>query len=384
MWRPLCLLFLLTGVAPLGAEEAPKLRPWTFAYVMSYDNDLAIHAESILSRIADGVGKSDVAVTVLADLADTGGLQRHRITAKEGRVRETLETEDSASETVVRDYLDWVAATFPAKRYGVVFLDHGGGLDEMCLDRRPGGKSTKQWLSARKTGPMLKAFRDRVKAGGTSDVELLFLQQCGRGSIENLYNFRGAARAVLASQARMGAPNDYYRATFLRLGRKPDVDGFEVADGILWDEEQFTSLVCVDGAKLAGLPARLDPVVEELLAAPALRAPAAGMAALCFRSRYRKDETLYDLLHWFEQTYAASALKPATAKALAVFRKWVETELIVHHRKHPLHRKRIRDWTGLGLFVPVAETVRGRYPDDYPLYAACGLSKLMKKLYPKP
>jgi len=63
MWRLLGLLFLVSATCPLAAEETVKLRPWTFAYVMSCDNDLSIHAETILSRNADGVGKSDIAVT---------------------------------------------------------------------------------------------------------------------------------------------------------------------------------------------------------------------------------------------------------------------------------------------------------------------------------
>jgi len=230
----------------LLAEEPERERPWTFAYVMSYDNDLSAYADAVLDRIADGVRKSGLVVTVLADLDDEDGLRRHVIDGK-SRTVSTLSTDDSASEKVVTDYLDWVVATYPAKRYGIVFLDHGGGLDDMCLDWHPGGKSRKRWLSARKTGDALRALRRRVTADGRSEVELLFLQQCGRGSIENLYNFRGAARAVLASQAPVGAPNDYYRATFFRLGRKPDVDGFEVADGILWDEEQFTSLAVSQG-----------------------------------------------------------------------------------------------------------------------------------------
>ena len=63
MWRLLGLLILVSVTGPLAAEETAKLRPWTFAHVMAYDNDLSIHAETILSRIADGVGKSEIAVT---------------------------------------------------------------------------------------------------------------------------------------------------------------------------------------------------------------------------------------------------------------------------------------------------------------------------------
>jgi hypothetical protein len=319
-------------------------------------------------------------VIVLADGADPGGLRRHVIADGERKL-EILPTEDSASVATVRELLSFMVENYPAERYGIVFLDHGGGLDEMCLDRRPDAKRKNAWLSARKTGEALRKFRKEVRKKGESDVELLFLQQCGRGSIENLYNFRGAARAVVASQGKMGAPNDYYRATFFRLGRKPETKAFDVADGILWDEEQFITLVCVDGEKLAELPKRLDPVVAELLAAESPKAP--DDAALCFRGNYRKDETTYDLLHWLERAYAASKVPEEKAKAGAAFRAWVEKELIVHFRRHPLKRRQVADWTGLGLFVPEAVATRERYA-GYPLYEASRLPDLLKKLYPEP
>jgi len=369
MWRRIGTLAALLLLAAGCGEQR---REWTFVYVMSYDNDLSIHAGTILDAIEEGVKDDAVAVAVLADLPDEDGLRRHVITAS-GRTEETLGTDDSASPEVLAGFLDWVEEHLPAKRYALVFLDHGGGLDEMCLDRNPGGKGGARWLSARTVGPLLREFRDR--AGG--EVELLFLQQCARGTIENLYNFRGAARAVLASQTRVGAPNTYYRATLMRLSRNPACTGFDVAEEIVWDDEHFTSYVCVDGEKIAELPGRLDPLVGEFLGDGSTRLLAPTAAAICYPGVFRPDETTYDLLDWLD---GLARMNRVTPPALAEFRTFVEDELIVHHRKHPLRARAIAKWTGLGLFVPALPEVRARY-EGYPLWRDSRLDELWAAIY---
>ena len=168
---------------------------------MSYDNDLASFGPVILDALEHGVQGTGFVVTVLADDTERDGLRRYSISSQ-GRAREILNTDNSASEDVLSDYLHWVTETYPAKHYGVVFLDHGGRLDDMCLDKWPDANDQERWLSARLVGGLLREFRKRVPG----EVDLLFLQQCGRASLENLYNFRGAVRRD------SGVPDDCWSA----------------------------------------------------------------------------------------------------------------------------------------------------------------------------
>jgi hypothetical protein len=78
----------------------------------------------------------------------------------------------------------------------------------MCFDERP-GPSGKNWMSGRILGQKLRDFKKEIQGRW----ELLFLQQCGRASLENLFCFRGTASFVMSSPiVEVGAPNTYYRS----------------------------------------------------------------------------------------------------------------------------------------------------------------------------
>src|SRR6185503_13605579 len=126
--------------------------------------------------------RNQIAV-MLSDQDDEKGLLRYVITADE--VTEArIKSEDSACEDQAVAFLEWFVTAHPCKQYISVFLNHGGTLDQMCLDIHP-GKSKQEWMSGQVLGRKLRDLRKRT---GVS-WELLFFQQCGRGSLENLYSF---------------------------------------------------------------------------------------------------------------------------------------------------------------------------------------------------
>ncbi len=356
------------AIAQTQSKPAPD-RDWVLVYYMSYDNNLERCGPIILDALERGVRDSKLIVTVLSDDTDKSGLNRI-VLSKDGRTTDKLETDNSASEDVLKEYLMWVGATHPAKHYAVVFLDHGGRLDDMCADEWPGDKITKTWLSAKVVGPLLRQWRKDAHGA----VDLLFLQQCGRGSIENLYNFRGAADAIMASQTTVGAPNTYYEPTGKWLAAREKTGGLDLAKRIMADDEHFTNYVCVDGAALDDLPKRLAPVVDALLS-PATPLPATGLKP-CFPIQ---DEKNYDLLAWLDGAFKENKLPD---KPLKDFREWVTGKLILAHVKKEPAQKRIASWTGLSIVVADSEKVRKRYA-DYPIYADTKLDEFWKAMFPK-
>src|SRR5688572_11462993 len=257
------LIAVLAAMSLRGQESAPVPLDWLLVYTMSYDNNLENCGPVILDGLEEGAKEGKIAVTVLADFRDRDGLRRFTLSPA-GRREEKLATDNSASEEVLEEYLAWAAKRHPAKKIAIVFLNHGGDLDDMSLDEQPGEGISKQWLSARRVGPILKKFQDGV--GGK--VELVFLQQCGRGSVDNLYNFRGAGAAVMASQTTVGAPNTYYAPTLKWLSKNPGSTGAEVARRIMQDDGHNLSYVCVRGDELPELPKRIDAAIEPLLSGP--------------------------------------------------------------------------------------------------------------------
>jgi hypothetical protein len=356
--------FLAVALLACWAQEkSAPARDWVLIYYMSYDNNLERCGPIILDGLEKGVKDSNLVVTVLHDDTDKAGLKRHVLTS-EGRATETLATDNSASEEVLKEYLAWAAKTYPAKHYAVVFLDHGGRLDEMCVDAWPGEKETKRWLSAKLTGPVLRQFRKEAPGA----VDLLFLQQCGRGSIENLFNFRGAASAILASQTTVGAPNTYYAKSAAWLASNPKATGAELAKQIMGVDEHFMNYVCVDGKAVEELPARLEPVVKALLEGGVPKAPSKPKP--CFNV---EDERNYDLLEWLEGAFRDNG---RAVKPLDDFKTWVTAKLVLSHVKHAKAGKRAETWTGLSIFVP-SEKIRSRYA-GYPIYEESLLDELWK------
>jgi hypothetical protein len=354
-------------LAALGIRQEPaKELDWLLVYFMSYDNNLEQCGPVILDGLEEGAKEGRVAVTVLADFRDKDGLKRFTLTPA-GRREETLATDNSASEEVLEEYLAWAAKTHPAKRFAIVFLNHGGDLDDMSLDEQPGAGIAKQWLSARRVGPILKKFRDGV--GGK--VELVFLQQCGRGSVDNLYNFRGAGSAVMASQTTVGAPNTYYAPTVKWLAKNPGSSGAELARRIMRDDEHYLSYVCVRGDELSELPKRIDAAIEPLLSGP-VTAP--RRTKPCFGNP-REGEANHDLIGWLEAAYADNERK---SDALAALESWMKEKLIVHHEFQAEARRKPK-WCGVSLYVPATPALFEKYR-DYPLYEAGRLDDLWKAL----
>lgn len=365
------VVLLVYSASQRSARAAvPPRRDWVLIYAMSYDNNLSLYGPRILDALGRGVKGGKTLVTVLADDPDPSGLTRH-VVSSDGRTSQRLATDDSASEAVLGDYLSWIAKAHPSKHYALIFLDHGGRLDEMCFDERPGGGGTKHWLNARLVGERLRAFRAEVRGS----VELVFLQQCGRGSVQNLYNFRNTAAAVLASQHNVGAPNTYYEPTLQWLDAHPDTSGVELASRIMADDRDFITYACADGKALGELPRRLGPVVQALLDGDAPPVRPSDLTP-CFVT---EREANFDLLAWFG---AASRENERSATALDDFSRWVRRELVVKVVNEPGSADRYRSVCGLSLFVPRSEDQRTLYRDE-PLHHDSLLGSLWEALEPR-
>jgi hypothetical protein len=241
-----------------GGDEVSPPFDWGVAYYMSYDNDLEACGRTIIDRIRDGVKTEGTVAAVQADFRDPGGMHRYTITNR--GVEETrVSSDDSASEDRFLEYIEWFARTFRCRHYVVIVLDHGGGVDQMCFDGAPETRG-RSWMSGRALGEKL-----RKSSPFHGRWPLLFLQQCGRGTLENLYSFRGTADYVMASPRNVGAPNTYYTAVHEWLGQTPNASGAEIATRIATEDEHYRSYTCVVAARLGELPGRLQAAIRPFL-----------------------------------------------------------------------------------------------------------------------
>jgi hypothetical protein len=345
----LSLLFLAGWVGDprrrSGGDEIPPPFDWGVAYYMSYDNNLEAYGRPIIAMIRDGVKTERTVAAVQADFRDPDGMHRYTVT-NQGVKEIRVYSDDSASEDRFLDYVEWFARTFRCRHYVVIVLDHGGDVDQMCFDGAPEtlGRS---WMSGRVLGQKLRKslpFQGRWP--------LLFLQQCGRGTLENLYSFRGTADYVMASPWNVGAPNTYYTAVHEWLGKTPDASGAEIAARIATEDEHYRSYTCVVAAKLGELPARLQAAIRPFLDQRRLAKPTSLPVI------YRPAGTV-DAEAYFTDLAAINRVGTDEVTSLV---EWLSNQLVFKVWTRHSRGLRVGQHSGLGL-VPSGVAKGGAEPE---------------------
>ena len=349
---------------------------WIFVYYMSYDNDLSSFGEVILSDLRDGLSSSKIAVVVQADFIDSKGTKRIGLYYADGKThrKETiLRSEDSADEAQLRKYLEWVCKKWVAKNYCVVFLDHGGKLNQMCLDRKPFENHIKnrqfgsgKWLGASEAAKIVAGFNQKTDR----KVRLLFLQQCGRATIQNLYNFVDAAEYIMASPLKVGAPNTYYTKTIASVAQDPNITGEILAATIMREDEHYTLYTLISNEELKRLPEKLTPVLKSFGRASVLNQPKS-----CRPLFEHENEKFYDLKSFF---YALSSANDDIAgMELDGFFDWCEGCLIVSKAVREPESTVGPAYSGLSIYVPSSPDAGTSY-SFLPLYQKTELEHTMR------
>ena len=328
---------------------------WLFIYYMSYDNNLSELGETILKDLQEGIVDSKVAVVVQADFNDTEGMRRialHQVNGKPQRQETILNSEDSADEVELRKFFEWVQQVWEARNYAVIFLNHGGRLNQMCCDVQPFKNHEKnkeffsgKWLRASETGKIVTSFNQKVGR----KVRLLFLQQCGRGSIENLYNFVDSAEYIMASPIGVGAPNTYYTKTLKLAAQNQNIGGDILAQSIMEEDEHYAIYTLISNSELKKLPEKLTPVLKSFQVAESLNPPEP-----CLRAFEFDNEKFYDLKSYFQALNSAN--NDIAGKELMGFFEWYENNLIVRKSFKERNFAAAPLYSGLSVYVPWSQS----------------------------
>jgi len=345
---------LVLNLLPV-ANAQDHTSSWVLAYYMCYDNNLSIYKNIIINALRDGTIDSQITVTVLSDEPETDNLEFHELQAGNVKTRQ-LPHDNSASNQTFDRYLREVVRSYPANRYAIVFLNHGGQLDQMCLDENPGGGSDKQWLSSVGVGKSLRLVNEELKGR----LALVFLQQCGRGTLESLYNFRDSGELIMASQFSVGAPNTYYTETLKWLGRTPTAGASQLAAKIAETDKHYRTYTTVDGKALSELPKRVNSYLRNIQ--PIRRGFLwSGLWPSVRFSGERYFDVGQLLKRW--EPYSDDS---------GAFKNWLQTNLISSVYMREGYLGYFGDRLGLNLFIPNSEQMLLRY-GDYPFYQQTNL-----------
>jgi len=106
-------------------------------------------------------------------------------------------------------FVGWARTNYPASNYALVIRDHGDGLGGMQEDDR-----SQDHL----TIPELDQALESITSSGTDPLDLLFMDACLMGMLEDAYQFRGQTSVYVASEdvtwssLRSNPHHDYFFA----------------------------------------------------------------------------------------------------------------------------------------------------------------------------
>ena len=233
---------------------------WIFLYWMPYDNNLSRFGTPIIEMITKGVQTQDILVVIESDFIGTKQLSRHIITKDKVDIQ-TLDAVNSASENNFAEYLNWAHSQFEAQKWAIVFLGHGGYLDEVSPDEYSGNNRViTQWMNIHKLSNVVVNFNRQIN----DRIELFFFQNCNKGTIEAHYTVRNVAKYTLSSQKILGAPNYYYESLFEFLGKHPKVNGKQVAEQIRKFErsDMYHSYTVTDNDHFSKISETINPLID--------------------------------------------------------------------------------------------------------------------------
>lgn len=209
---------------------------------MPYDNNLSEYGSGIVQEMKAGVQNDSIAIVILADFADTIPSQRILIT-KDSIYYFESEIENFSSPDSYRQYLSWVKTNFEFHHSALVFLDHGGRLNEICLDEKPDN-------SYLKTDSLKKVILD-FNQSILKQPEFIFLQVCAKAVLEPLYDFSGLTPYTVCSQNTLGAPNHYYTDFFEFLSKNTTISVKKLISKIPEYEtnDMYYSYTLIDNSK---------------------------------------------------------------------------------------------------------------------------------------
>jgi hypothetical protein len=370
------ILFIILIVGLFQSKE--KTYDWIFIYYMSYDNDLSGYGETILGNLQKGIVNSKIAVVVQADFINSKGMKRialYQTVGKSKRKETPLKSEDSADPAELKKYFLWIQENYKAKNYCIVFLDHGGKLNDMCKDEKPFRDQTKnrqftsgKWLPADQTGKIVADFNRKVEG----KVRLLFLQQCGRATIQNLYNFADAAEYILSSPIIVGVPNTYYTQTIKSAAEDLNITGVNIAQTIMREDKDYTLYTLIENSELKNLPERISPVLTSFTQNASLKPPKSCSPIFEF-----EGEKFYDLLSFLQEL--SSANNETGAKELQNFFDWCDNRLIVSKALKDSENSAAASYCGLSIYIPSDQNDIGSY-DFMPLYQQTNHMKVLDLL----
>jgi len=354
--------FLFFFVVTTAIAQQKLSCEWLFIYYMPYDNNLSKEGQIILDEIKAGIKSDNVVVSIQADLTDSSGMKRYLV-GNNSWTESNYDSEFSGDCKSYSDYLSWVSESVTFEKCVLIFLDHGGGLNELCLDEYP----KNEYLKSDSLKNIIKDFKLVNKVS----VELIFLQVCAKGVLEPLYDFRDCADYTLCSQNELGAPNYYYAGLFNYLKNNDYLTGDAIAQKIAEFErsDMYFSYTCVNNAKINSFVKELNDFIYLLAEKDSIYIHIDSLEQI-----YYYGETHWDLASFvFHINEADSSLLKKRQKLLNAL-----STLVVFHHVNSTNNK-MNGYCGISILAPKAKDYNARF-EGMEFFSVSNLNLIAEKI----
>ncbi len=220
--------------AESGVSTSKDGAEWTILYYFGADCDLESSMLDNLKQILEVGGDRKVNVIMLADRSpntdEDAGYSREGVanlkgwsTAKLLHVEKDHLTElgdwgikNLGDGAVLQKFLEWGMSRYPAKKYALLFSDHGAGWNGVSADEHPDD----DMLTLERITGALRGVKDRY---GT--FELIGFDACLMGTLEVADALKPYARVMVASEETEPGDGWNYAPVMEALVKNPSMDG---------------------------------------------------------------------------------------------------------------------------------------------------------------
>lgn len=291
----------------MGTRAKTKAK-WTFMVYMAGHNTLSSAGDEDLREMR--VVGSTANVNIVAQFDKAGDRGTNRYLVRPGGTNEptiALGETDCGSPKVLRDFVSWVAQTYPAERYGLILWSHGNGWEPAELDRIAASvrspKYTPRELVHRSSSSTGKTFfrttwervfqlptpaaraicvddgsghsLDTIELGKVlaaanqalgQPIDLLGMDACLMSNLEVAYQVKPYVRYIAASEDSEPENGWPYDTVLRKLVDSPDLPTAVLAQHIVHSYiKSYTDIKCPDPVTQAALDlSRIGIVTEPL------------------------------------------------------------------------------------------------------------------------
>lgn len=279
-----------------GGIVAPTSRTkWGMLLYLAGDNDAAVFMDDTpyigaLWRLARAGPNPNVTVVALFDGPEADDTQRVILRPNGTIEKDFPEEVNTGDPQTLVDFVRWGMEQADADRYYLSIADHADAIDGIAFDTTSGPEE-------RLTNIELRSALMQITEGGSRPIDILHLDGCLMGTVENAYQLRGVADTVIAS-AYLGwsvFAYEEYRGLIGSTTEPKQLAGdiAETYAALVAERELPYTIVALDLAGIDQVAQRIATLTNRLLAY-ARTAPANRQQLVSLREQAQKYDSNYD------------------------------------------------------------------------------------------